>query len=98
MYDLFGADHETSTLEFATGDSDHQFPHELCDQGENDAIRDHHRATALQRSSGTSDYQDKSCYLTTANRGDLAEQRNDLNAAVRYAFSAEDNEITYHGE
>jgi hypothetical protein len=34
MYDLFGADHETSTLEFATGDSDHQFFHELCDEGE----------------------------------------------------------------
>ncbi|OAG14015.1 hypothetical protein CC77DRAFT_949570, partial [Alternaria alternata] len=34
MYDLFGADHETSTLEFATSDSDHQFPHELCDEGE----------------------------------------------------------------
>ncbi|CAN9282042.1 unnamed protein product [Alternaria alternata] len=122
MYDLFGADHETSTLGFAIGDSDHQFSHELCDGGEksretlyltlndssngstsdcysvgeNDAIRDHHRATALQRSSGTSDYQDKSCYLTTANGGDLAEQRDDLNAAVRYAFSAKDVESTYH--
>ncbi|CAN9244484.1 unnamed protein product [Alternaria alternata] len=122
MYDLFGADHETSTLEFATSDSDHQFSHELCDEGEksretlylalndsfngstsdcysvgeNDAIRDHHRATALQRSSGTSDYHDKSCYLTTANGGDLAEQRDDLNAAVRYAFSAKDVKSTYH--
>jgi hypothetical protein len=34
MYDLFGADHETSTLEFAIGDSDHQFSHELCEEGE----------------------------------------------------------------
>lgn len=60
--------------------------------------RDHHNATALQRSNETSDYQDKSCYLTTANGGDLAEQRDDLNAAVRYAFSAKDVESTYHGE
>jgi len=34
MYDLFGEDHETSTLEFANNDSDHQFSHELCDEGE----------------------------------------------------------------
>ncbi|KAH8621338.1 hypothetical protein IG631_24039, partial [Alternaria alternata] len=48
---------------------------------ENDAIRDYYRATALQRSSRTSDYYDKSCYLTTANRGDLAGKRDNLNAA-----------------
>jgi hypothetical protein len=34
MYDLFGEDHKTSTLEFVNNDSDHQFPHELCDEGE----------------------------------------------------------------
>ena len=65
---------------------------------ESDATRDHHSATALQRSNETSDYQNKSCYLTTANRGNHAEQRDDLDTAVGYAFSAEDNEITYHGE
>ncbi|CAI9634690.1 unnamed protein product [Alternaria burnsii] len=122
MYDLFGEDHETSTLEFANNDSDHQFPHELCDEGEksretlyltlndsfngstpdchsvgeSDSTRDHHSATRLQRSNETWDYQDKSCYLTTANGGNHAEQRDNLDATVGYAFSAEDNEITYH--
>ncbi|CAN9300973.1 unnamed protein product [Alternaria alternata] len=51
---------------------------------------------ALQRSNEISDYQNKSCYLTTANGGNHAEQRDDLDAVVGYAFSAEDNEITYH--
>jgi hypothetical protein len=60
--------------------------------------RDHHSTTRLQHSNGTSDYQDKSCYPTTANGGDHAEQRDDLDAAVGYAFSAEDNQSTYHGE
>ncbi|CAN9198863.1 unnamed protein product, partial [Alternaria alternata] len=83
MYDLFGADHETSTLEFATGDSDHQFPHELCDEGEKS------RETLY---SGLNDSFDGST------SGDHAEQRDDLDAAVEYAFSAEDNESTYHGE
>jgi hypothetical protein len=36
--------------------------------------------------------------VTTANGGDHAEQRDDLDAAVGYAFSAEENGITYHGE
>ncbi|CAN9379570.1 unnamed protein product [Alternaria alternata] len=83
MYDLFGADHETSTLEFAIGDSDHQFSHELCDEGEKSRETLH---LALNDS------------LNGSTPGDHAEQRDDLDAAVRYAFSAEDNQSTYHGE
>ncbi|CAN9089970.1 unnamed protein product [Alternaria alternata] len=66
--------------------------------GESDATRDHHSATALQRSNETSDYQNKSCYLTTANGGNHPEQRDDLDAAVGYAFSAEEDESTYHDQ
>ncbi|KAG9186466.1 hypothetical protein G6011_09574 [Alternaria panax] len=36
MYDLFGAGHGTCTFEFTTGDSNHQFRHEVCDEGEKD--------------------------------------------------------------
>jgi hypothetical protein len=98
MYDLFGAGHGKSTFEFATGDGHQQLRRELRDEGESDETKDDHSATKLQRGNGTSDYQDKSYYLTTANGGDHAKQRSDLDAAVGYPFSVEDSESTYHGE
>ncbi|EOA90870.1 uncharacterized protein SETTUDRAFT_166763 [Exserohilum turcica Et28A] len=79
---------DQATLGLGLDESFHGDGRDLHSVTESNAIGNHYN--------GSTNSQDKSHYLTTANCRDHAKQRSDLYTAAEYAFSTEDIEDNYH--